>query len=92
MSGRKVSLSRFEDSPGYRAASRISGRPSSEKELKLFQANKLVYKHQQILNFLSSGGALLSHINAVDLIDLENHLIAQEHDLNKNKQMRSDSN
>lgn len=60
---------------------------NSEKENKINAANKIVFKYQQLLNFLINNGALLAHINPVNMLDLENHLYAQEYDLTKDQSL-----
>eukprot|EP01032_Pedospumella_encystans_P007939 gene7939-9469_t len=60
----------------------------SEKANRLTAANRLVYKYQQLMNFLVNNGALLSHINPVALLGLEDHLLAQEYDLTRDKSQR----
>ena len=60
----------------------------SEKGSRIASANRLVYKYQQLLNFLINNGALLSHVNPVNLLGLEDHLLAQEYDLTRDKSQR----
>lgn len=60
----------------------------SEKGARLLLANKLVYKYQQLLNFLVNNGALLSHVNAVSLLSMDDHLLAQEYELTRDKSQR----
>lgn len=61
---------------------------NSEKGNRLLLANKLVYKYQQLLNFLVNNGALLAHVNAVSLLGLDDHLLAQEYELTRDKSQR----
>ena len=65
-----------------------NSRMNSEKNNKIIAANRLVFKYQQILNFLINNGALLSHVSPLSLLALEDHLIAQEHDLTRDKGVR----
>jgi len=51
-------------------------------------ANRLVFKFQQLLNFLIGNGALLSHVSAVSMLGLEGHLLLQEADLTSDKSKR----
>lgn len=62
-----------------------SNKRSSEKGKQIAAADKIVFKYQQILNFLINHGALLSHINPVALLNRDEHLLIQEHDITKDK-------
>ena len=91
MSGRKIQFVKLEDANGYKdkaAARAESNKRTSEKDKKLLAANRLVFKHQQILNFLINNGALLGHVSPISLIGLEEHLLAQEYELTKDKSVR----
>jgi hypothetical protein len=60
----------------------------SERGARIAAANRLVYKYQQLLNFLINNGALLTHVNPVSLLNLDDHLLAQEFDLTRDKSQR----
>jgi hypothetical protein len=77
MCGKKVPLGNFDQLNGYRVPGTASKERLSEKEKDTQAANRLVYKHQQILNFMVNNGALLSHVSPVSLVPLSEHLIAQ---------------
>jgi hypothetical protein len=51
--------------------------------VKLATVNRIVAKYQAIINYLVKSGALLTHINPVSLLGLEDHLVAQEQELKK---------
>jgi len=61
---------------------------NSEKNGKIVVANRLVYKYQQILNFLINNGALLGHVNPINLVSLDDHIIAQEYELTRDRSLR----
>ena len=60
-------------------------RPSKGQLLgaRIAASQRLVEKFRVVLNFLIQGGALLNHVNAVDLLGQDHHLLAQEVDIKK---------
>ena len=67
------------------AAGALARRPSRQQIMgsKIATSQRLVEKYRIILNFLIQGGALLNHINAMDLLSKEHFVLAQEVDLRK---------
>ena len=61
---------------------------SSEKHNRIIAANRLVFKMQQLLNFLINNGSLLGHLNPINMVGLEDHLLAQEYELTKDLSVR----
>lgn len=61
---------------------------SSEKSKLIAAADKMVFKFQQVLNFLVSHGALLAHINPIVLLNQPEYMLMQEYDLSKDKSIR----
>lgn len=69
--------------PGSRRGERADTPNMSPTLMKLNIVNRIVAKYQAIINFLVKSGALLSHVNPVNLLNLEDHLLAQEQELKK---------
>jgi hypothetical protein len=70
--------------PGSRRSDRgDSAAAVSPAAAKLATLNRIVAKYQAIINYLVKSGALLTHINPVSLLGLEDHLVAQEQELKK---------
>lgn len=61
---------------------------NSEKQTRVVIVNRLVFKYQQMINFVIGHGALLGHINPISLLGVEDYLIAQEFELTKDKSQR----
>ncbi len=76
------------DSQPDALSNELLNKRNSEKNNKIIAANKLVHKFQQILNTLVTNGALLGHINPICLLNLEDHLLAQEYELTRDKSVR----
>ena len=67
------------------AAGASARRPSRQQLLgsKIATSQRLVEKYRIIFNFLIQGGALLNHINAMDLLGKDHFVLAQEVDVRK---------
>ena len=94
MSGRRIQFSKMNDNSNEKNNTKqdttgiASNKKNSERNKKIAAANRLVFKMQQILNFLINNGALLGHINPIAMIGLDEHLLAQEFELTKDKSVR----
>lgn len=69
--------------PGSRRSDRAETPSVSPANAKLAIVNRLVSKYQTIVNFLVKSGALLSHINPIALLGLDDYLVAQEQELKR---------
>jgi hypothetical protein len=58
-------------------------RNGSKKSVEIAKSLFLLSKFKMILNYLIQGGALLSHVNAIDLLKLSDYLIIQEVEIEK---------
>ena len=91
ISGRKIPGVKVGpgDDPAVRRGDNKEGsgsgvsRPINRLSQRIAGALRLSAKFSLILSHLISGGALLNHINAIDLLRYEDHLLAQEVDLRK---------
>eukprot|EP01038_Epipyxis_sp_PR26KG_P008960 gene8960-12082_t len=73
---------------GDDASSGTSNNRNTDKNNKIIGANRLVYKYQQILNSLIANGALLTHVNPINMVGLDDHIYAQEYELTRDKSVR----
>ncbi len=74
--------------PGTAGGNHQHNKRSSDKNNKIIAANRLVFKMQQLLNFLINHGALLGHLNPINMVGLDDHLLAQEYELTKDLSVR----
>ena len=76
--GEEPAVRRGDNKDGTNAS-----RPTNRLSARIAASLRLSAKFSLILSHLISGGALLNHINAIDLLKLEDHMLAQEVDLRK---------
>jgi hypothetical protein len=92
MSGKRVSVvlpQKLVAAAGQRTGDiREDDKRTSEKSRLIASADRLLFKYQQIINFLVGSGALLNHINALWLLDKNAYLLLLEHEASKDKTVR----
>ena len=83
-SERSIRYGRAASAPPGSASSRRSDKADSEKDEKhekvdpaVARAAKMLKKYQALLTVLTSYGAMVTHINAMNLLSIEDHIQAQ---------------
>jgi hypothetical protein len=90
MSGKKINITGAKgltaSKPGE--SRQDDTKRASEKGKLIASADRVLFKNQQIVNFLVNNGALLSHINVIWLLNKEDYLLMLEHEASKDKSIR----